>query len=164
MRILHLACTVLFAVCAAARPAVSQTGPDSLLQAHHDAYNRKDLVGLLAAYAPDAVQAHPGDTVFHGVEQIASFYKEHFMLMQGVRVEVRNRTTSGNTVVEELFYRGFPCGGTHLERVTYEVEDRRIRNVTREPLSSDVVAMIVGGTETICFPESEGGRSRKGKP
>jgi hypothetical protein len=162
MRILHLASAVLLAVCAAARPAVSQTAADSLLQAHHDAYNRKDLVGLLAAYAPDAVQAYSGDTVFRGVEQIASFYKQHFMLMEGVRVEVRNRATSGNTVVEELFYRGFPCGGTQLERVTYEVEDRRIRNVTSETLSSDMVAMVVGGMDTICFPEE--GRSRKGKP
>jgi hypothetical protein len=163
MRIIHLCFAVLVAACAAARPAVSQTGADSLLQAHHDAYNRRDLAGLLAAYAPDAVQAYPGDTVFRGVEQIASFYKEHFMLMEGVRVEVRNRTTSGNTVVEELFYRGFACGGTQLERVTYEVEDRRIRSVTTEQLSSDVVAMVIGGTATICFPD-EGGRSRKGKP
>jgi hypothetical protein len=153
MRIIHLTCAVLFAACAGARPSFAQTEAERVVQAHHDAYNRRDAVALVAMYAPDAVViGYPADTVLHGAGSLRQMYKQQFRLMPRVRVEVRGRTTQGNMVVDELLYRGFPCGGTLSERVTYEVEDGRIRAETSVVLSSDVPGMQFAGGAPVCFP------------
>lgn len=147
---------LLLAACAAfggARPCAAQAEPERVVQARHDAFNRQDLAGLLAVYAPDAVlREHPADTVLHGAGPLRQLYKQQFQLMPKVRVEVRERRTEGNVVVEELLYRGFPCGGTLSERVTYEVEDGRIRTETSVVLSSDVPGMQITGGPPACFP------------
>lgn len=156
MRLTRLHGVLLLAACAAfggARPSAAQAEPERVVQARHDAFNRQDLAGLLAAYAPDAaLREHPADTVLHGAGPLRRLYKEPFVLMPKVRVEIRGRGTEGNVVVDELLYRGFPCGGALSMRVTYEVEDGRIRTETSELLSSDVAGMQLTGGPPACFP------------
>lgn len=146
--LLLVACSAL----AGARPSAAQSAPEHVVQARHDAFNRQDLAELLAAYAPDAVLLAEADTVLHGRRSLRQMYKEQFQLMPMLRVEVRGRTTQGNVVVDELLYRGFPCGGTLSERATYEVEDGRIRAETSVVLSSDVPGMQSTGGPPLCIP------------
>lgn len=163
MRIVHLACAVLFAACAGARPSSAQTEAERVVQAHHDAFNRHDAVALLAMYAPDAaVIEHPADTVFRGTREIRESHKQTFAIMPLLRVEVSAHGTEGNTVVDELVYRGFPCGGTLSERVAFEVWDGRIRSITITPIADDTPGMMSTGGPPICFPASD--TARKATP
>jgi uncharacterized protein (TIGR02246 family) len=157
MRIIHLACAALLAACAGARPAFAQTEAEVVVQALHDAHNRRDAAALLTVYAPDAVLVTaPADTVARGAEEIARAYKTNFQLMPRLQVEVRAHRAEGNTVVDELFWSGFPCGGTLSESVTFQVEGGRIRSAVSTPLHDDVVAMMLSGGGPVCFPDQEG--------
>ncbi|HEU4884031.1 MAG TPA: nuclear transport factor 2 family protein [Longimicrobium sp.] len=154
MRIIHLCLGVLLAgwtMPAVAQPDPEVTEAERVVQARHDAFNRKDVLALVAAYAPDAVLVESEDTV-HGAMALGRAYKEQFMFMPRLQVEVRERRTEGRTVVEELLYRGFPCGGTFSARVTYEVEDGRIRTETSAVLHDDVVPALYAGPAPTCFP------------
>jgi hypothetical protein len=156
MRIIHLACAVLLAACAGARPSVAQTEAERVVQAHHDAYNRRDAVALLAVYAPDAViVAHPADTMHRGAEEIREYHKQIFQLLPSLRVEVRAHQAEGNTVVDELLYHGWPCGGTFSERAVFQVQDGRIRSITNTTIDDGVEAMMISGAGPICFPATD---------
>lgn len=155
MRIIHLACLVL-AACACVRPCAAQTEAERVVQAHHDAYNRRDLAGVMAVFAPDAVLlAEPGDTLAHGLDQVRRAYKDQFQLVSGVRVEVRAHAVEGQTVVQELVYHGIPCNEGYAERTVYLVQDGRIRTVTTTPLSELAGAQIVNPGSPLCFPPDE---------
>lgn len=158
MRIVHLACAVLLAACAGARPLFAQTEAERVVQAHHDAFNRRDLAGAVAAFAPDAVLlAEPADTLARGVDQIRRTYKNQFQFLAGVRVEVRAHTAEGEAVVQELVYHGIPCNKGYAERVVYVVQAGRIRTVTITPLSELAGAQIVNPASPLCFPPDEPG-------
>jgi hypothetical protein len=153
MRILHLACAVLFAACAGARPSLAQTEAERVVQAYHDAFNRQDLAGVLAVFAPDAVvQQFPADTVARGVDQIRRAHKDQFGVLPGVRVEVRAHSVEGQTVVEELVYHGLPCNEGYAERVTFLVAAGRIRTVTITPLTETSGIQMVRPDAPLCFP------------
>jgi hypothetical protein len=157
MRVIHLACAVLFAACAGTRPSFAQTEAERVVQAYHDAFNRRDLAGVVAAFAPDAVLlAEPADTVARGVDQIRRIHKDQFQLA-GVRVEVRAHTAEGQGVVQELVYHGIPCNKGYSERVVYVVQAGRIRTVTITPLSELAGAQVVNAGSPLCFPPDEPG-------
>lgn len=152
MRIIPIICAVLLAACSGSRQPPAKTETERVVQAHHDAFNRQNLDALLAVYAADAVlRMHPADTLFRGAGDIGKYYREQFQVMPRVRVQVRERRSDGATVTDELLYRGFPCGETYAEVVTYQVENGRIRTETTTPLSEDVaVTMVPGFDEPIC--------------
>lgn len=154
MRIIPLFSAVLLAAWFA--PASAQPSPteaERVVQAYHDAFNRRDLAGVLAAFAPDAVLLEPpADTLARGRDQIRRAYKDQFQLLPDVRVQVRARTVEGQTVVEELAYHGFPCNKGYSERVAYVVEAGRIRTVTSTPLRETAGFQIVLPGAYTCFP------------
>jgi uncharacterized protein (TIGR02246 family) len=163
MRIIHLFCAVLLAgwsTPAAAQPSSGATEPERVVQAYHDAFNRQDLAGVLAAFAPDVVLLQfPADTVARGVDQIRRAHKDQFGILPGVRVEVRARTVEGQTVVEELVYHGFPCNKAYAERAGFLVEAGRIHTVTITPLDDFVGMQITVPDAALCFPPEGSGKT-----
>lgn len=161
MRIIHLLFSVLLAgwfTPAGAQPSPGAAGPERVVQAFHDAFNRQNLEGVVAVFAPDAVLlAAPADTLARGVDQIRRAYKDAFQILPGVRVEVRARTVEGQTVVEERVYHGFPCNKAYAERAAYLVEAGRIRSVTITPLGDFAGTRITSADAPACFPPDGSG-------
>lgn len=152
MRILHLACAVLLAACTTG-PREPATGePARVVQALYDAFNRRDVSGMMAAYAPDAVFIDPpADTIPIDTRQLRDSYKAEFELLPRMRMEVRERRVNGRTVVDEVVTHDGPCKGPVTGTVTYEVVGGRIRSVTEGPPTEEMVAVsIVPGWHVSC--------------
>ena len=154
MRVIHLACAVLLAACAGpAEAPATGSGPDRVVQALYDAMHRRDTGAALALYAPDAVFVElPADTVVQGISQLRDHYERQFTIFPDVRVEVRERRVDGGTVVDELLFRGHPCGGTVTDVVTYQVVGGRIRSASVRPRGEAEarVVSIVPGVHLAC--------------
>lgn len=160
MRIIHIACAVFLAACTAGRRAPASAGnPAGVVQAFHDAFNRRDIEGILAVYAPDAALVtpadaeFPADTVAQGTGELRRYYKQWFALFPEMRLQVRERSVNGGTVVDHLLIRGHPCGGKSTGIATYEVVDGRIRTITESPSDTDVeteVVSIMPGVLVAC--------------
>jgi hypothetical protein len=155
MRIVHLSCAVLLAACTTnTRAPASESDPAGVVQAFYDAFNRRDVEGVVAAFAPDAalvVSADgeiPADTVAQGTGDLRRYYKQWFVLFPDMRLEVRERSVNGRTVVDHLLVRGDPCGGKTTAIVIYEVVDGRIRTSTDSlpdtELETEVVSIEPG--------------------
>jgi uncharacterized protein (TIGR02246 family) len=162
MRIIHCCFAVLLLGSA---PVAAQAPPDPaeaerVVQAYQDAFNRRDLAGVVAVFAPDAVLlAAPADTLARGVDQVRRAHKDSFQILPRVRVEVRARTVEGQTVVEERVYHGFPCNKAYAERAAYLVEAGRIRSVTITPLGDFAGVQITNADTPACFPPDGSGTS-----
>lgn len=148
MRVLSLCCAVLLAACTAA----PQEPPELVVQALYDAFNRRDIGGMVAVYAPDAVFiAPPADTMPLDTAQLRGFYEQEFKLLPRMRMEVRPRRVNGRTVVAEVVTHDGPCKGRDTGTVTYEVVNGRIRSVTEAPPTEPAVAIsIVPGWHVSC--------------
>jgi hypothetical protein len=124
MRMIHLAGVVLLVACPACRSTPAGNPPERVVQSYYDALNRRDMEGVLAAYAPNAVFVAPADsgfaadTVVQGIGELRDFYEQRFKLFPEMRVEVRERRVDGRTVMDELLIHGDPCGGTTRGIVT----------------------------------------------
>jgi hypothetical protein len=135
MRIIHLSAVLLLSACSV---NVGRTGPraaitdaERVVQAQVDAFNRHDVEGFMAGYAPDAVHwEYPADTVFAGAARIRSHYTELFTDPDAARVraEVRSRMVKGRFVIDEEHVSGLPGEDRHVSVIIYEVVDGRIKN------------------------------------
>lgn len=152
MRIIHLACTTLLAACTAGPRASAADEPERVVQAFYDAFNRRDVEGMMSAYAPDAVFIAPqADTMPVDTGQLRGFYERQFQLLPRMRMEVRERSVNGRTVVDEVVTHDGPCKGLDTGTVTYEVVDGRIRSVTEAPSEGERVAVsVVPGWHVSC--------------
>ena len=138
MRIIHLPIFLLLAACSVhvQRTPSASFGPPSeaerVVQAHVDAFNRRDVEAFMATYAPDAIHwEFPADTVWNGAARIRAHYTELFADPDaaGLHVDVRERIVKGRFVTAHEFYRGLPGEDTHVSVVIYEVRDGLIHNV-----------------------------------
>jgi len=104
------------------------SSPAAVVQAQLDAYNAKDLDGLMRTYAPDAAQfALHGDLLAQSQAQIRPRYEQRF-LEPDLHARLLSRTVLGNFVTDlEIVTRNFPEGlGTVEMLCVYEVVDGRI--------------------------------------
>jgi hypothetical protein len=138
MRIIYLPLFLLLAACTVRveRGPSASAGPPSeaerVVQAQVDAFNRHDVDGFMAHYAPDAIHwAFPSDTTFNGAARIREHYTELFSDPDASRLHatVRNRTVKGRFIVDEEYIVGLPADDPHVSVIIYEVVDGRIRNV-----------------------------------
>jgi putative hydrolase of HD superfamily len=93
-----------------------------------DAYNRKDVDGLLAAYAPDAEQyALHGALLAKGHAAMRPRYVERFA-EPDLHARLVSRNVVGNIVTDvEVITRNFPEGKGTIEMLcVYEVRDALI--------------------------------------
>lgn len=103
--------------------------PESVVQTQLDAYNAKDIEGLLEAYAPDAAQfTLHGDRLAKGGEELRVRFLQRFA-EPDLYARLLSRTVVGSVVVDfESITRNFPEGlGTIEMLCIYQVRDGRIQ-------------------------------------
>lgn len=108
------------------------TIPASIVQRQLDAFNAKDLAGLLETYAVDAeFFEHPGKLVATGHDQLRARFAARFQ-EPDLRATLRQRIVSGSTVVDhEVVTRNLPQGRRDMELVMiFEVRDGKIHRAT----------------------------------
>ena len=107
--------------------AVAET-PESVVEAQVAAYNRRDLEGFAAAYAPDAVVYDPPEQIrAAGMESIRRIYAKAFAEIPSARATISQRLIQGNFVVDQESVSGLPGGRSASVVVIYEVRDGKIR-------------------------------------
>jgi hypothetical protein len=108
------------------------TTPATVVQRQLDAFNARDLAGLLETYATDAERyEHPGKLVAAGHDQLRARFAARFQ-EPNLRATLRQRIVSGSTVVDhEVVTRNLPQGPTEMELVMiFEVRDGKIHRAT----------------------------------
>jgi hypothetical protein len=110
----------------------STQDPASVVQRQLDAYNARDIEGLLATYAQDAEQyALHGGLLARGHGDLRPRFAERFA-EPDLHALLLHRAVVGKVVVDhELITRNFPEGRGTLEMLClYEVEGGLIRKAT----------------------------------
>lgn len=106
--------------------------PLQTVQAQLDAYNAKDLEGLLRAYAPDAEQySLHGERLARGHEEMRARFAARFA-EPDLHARLLSRVVMGPIVVDhEVVTRNFPEGRGTVEMLcVYEVHEGRIRKAS----------------------------------
>src|ERR1022692_4630975 len=108
------------------------TTPSEVIDRQVAAYNRRDVQGFVACYAPDAKVVQPdGSLLASGRDQISSVYGGLFENSPSLRAEIRNRIEVGSVVIDEEFVTGFLLPGMPTEihaAVVYRVANDLIRD------------------------------------
>ena len=132
-----LLAVLLSAACTAAPPqspplpAAAQTAEERVVQAHVDAFNRRDVDAFVATMAPEVVfWEYPADTVFAGAARVRAHYAELFGDEDAgsLHAEIRQRMVKGRFVIDHEHVTGLPGEGSHVSVVIYEVRGGLIRN------------------------------------
>ena len=107
------------------------TTPSEVIARQVAAYNRRDVQGFVACYAPDAKVVQPdGSLLASGRDQISSVYGGLFENSPSLRAEIRNRIEVGSVVIDEEFVTGLVLPGMPTEihaAVVYHVADGLIQ-------------------------------------
>ena len=111
---------------------MSKSSPLSVVQAQLDAYNAKDIDGLLETYAVDAEQyTLHGERLARGHAEMRARFLTRFA-EPDLHARLLSRTVMSSIVVDhELITRNFPEGlGTIEMLCVYEVVDGRIQKAS----------------------------------
>jgi hypothetical protein len=124
---------LLLFVVAACRPAASPpTASDAerVVKTQYEAYNRRDLEGFLATYAP-AVRfyRYPDSLLLDGREAVRDRFGRIFADAPNLHANVDARMARGNIVVWQETATGMPGGKTNTAIFVYEVQNRQITRV-----------------------------------
>jgi len=104
--------------------------PEAVVETQLAAYNRRDVEGFAAAYAPDAVVYDPPEQIrAAGMESIRRIYGKAFAEAPSARATISHRLIQGNFVVDQESVSGLPGGRSAAAVVIYEVRDGKIRRV-----------------------------------
>ncbi len=102
--------------------------PAAVVQRQLDAYNARDVEGILATYAPDAQQFEfPDKLLATGTAALRERFAARFQ-EPNLHAQLLNRTVMGPIVVDhEEVTRTFPEGPGKLQLIAiYEVRDGKI--------------------------------------
>ena len=102
--------------------------PETLVQRQLDAYNARDLDGILATYAEDAEQfEHPSTLLAKGSAQLRERFDARFK-EPNLHATILHRIVLGNTVIDhERVTRTFPEGPGHIELAAiYQIHNNKI--------------------------------------
>jgi hypothetical protein len=107
---------------------LTTVNPEAVVQRQLDAYNARDLEGLMATYAPDARHYEYPDTLLAaGGEALRERFSLRFR-EPNLHARLLHRTVMGHLVIDhEVITRTFPEGPGTLEMLCfYEVREGRI--------------------------------------
>ena len=102
-----------------------------LIQKQLDAYNAKDIEGLVACYSP-TVQAYnfpDAEPMLSGVAALRTAYQTLFAENPNLNSELINRMVEGATVIDQEFVTGFSARPDLRAVVIYAVVDQLIQKV-----------------------------------
>lgn len=125
---------------------MNSNSPQSVVQVQLDAYNAKDIDGLLEAYAPDAEQfTLHGERLAKGREEMRARFLLRFA-EPDLHARLLSRSVVGNVVADfESITRNFPEGlGTIEMLCIYQVEDSRIKKAS----------FVVGEKKLVAAPSN----------
>jgi hypothetical protein len=101
-----------------------------VVAAQIDAFNRHDLEGFLATYAPNAVlYDHPDRVRASGIAEIRQAYASALANNQALHVSVSSRMTEGRFVTQQETLSGAAEGPARTSMVIYEVVNGKIAKV-----------------------------------
>lgn len=129
-----IVCSMTFAVTAnaqttAAAPATKT--PEQVAQALVDAFNARNMDGILKAYSPDSVAYHlpSGEVFLKGHADIKKKFAKAFEGNTKVKVEVVNRIVDGKFVIDKERITGVLNGEAFefFGTVIYEITEGLIR-------------------------------------
>jgi GNAT superfamily N-acetyltransferase len=106
--------------------------PEAVVQRQLDAYNARDIDGLIAIYAHDAQHfQYPATLLASGSVPLRERFASRFT-ESNLRAQLLRRIVMGNVVIDhELVTRTFPEGAGTVELVAiYEVRDGKIATAT----------------------------------
>jgi hypothetical protein len=102
---------------------------EEVVQRQVDAYNRRDLEGFLACYAPDAKLWGPPERLTEsGTDTLRRRYRERFERAPALQATIKRRIVLDRFVVDWEHVNGVPEGAFDAI-ATYEVVNGRIVNV-----------------------------------
>jgi hypothetical protein len=104
--------------------------PETLVQAHLDAYNGRDLRAFLATCHPDLELFRPpaGEPVLSGREAVGRHYARERFCIEGLHAELLGRTVMGPIVVDHERVHGVGPQATEAILV-FQVEPEGIRRI-----------------------------------
>ena len=110
-------------------PRMSEnSSAEAIVQRQLDAYNARDVDGILATYAADAQQFEfPDKLLATGTAQLRERFAARFQ-EPNLRAQLLHRTVLGNKVIDhEEVTRTFPEGPGNIQLLAiYEVQDGKI--------------------------------------
>lgn len=123
--------TLVFAETTNAQTASATKTPEQVAQALVDAFNARNMDGILKAYSPDSVAYHlpSGEAFLKGHADIKKKFAKAFEGNAKVKVEVVNRIVDGKFVIDKERVSGVLNGETFefFGTVIYEITDGMIR-------------------------------------
>lgn len=101
------------------------TDPGAVIQRFMEAYNRRDLDGFCACFAPDIVtRLYENDEVLaSGYAANRELYRRRFSENPNLHLEVQSRTVLDNVVIDRERISGFDGGQTIEALAIHEVRD-----------------------------------------
>ncbi len=103
--------------------------PESVVQRQVEAYNTHDIDAFVATYAPDAayIELATNQVAFAGHDAFRQRFGDLFIQHPHVHVEIKNRITLGQHVVDHEEITGRQDISVRHAVVTYEVKDNLIQ-------------------------------------
>ena len=115
---------------AAGAASAAPSAAERVVQRQVEAYNRRDLDGFAATYAPDIrISDHPNDLRLSGQEQLRRRYGPLFASRPALHATITRRIVQGDYVIDHELVTGHAEGDTIRAVAIYQVRGGLIANV-----------------------------------
>jgi len=102
----------------------------SIVARQLEAYNRHDLDGFMACFAPDAsMENGEGKLIAGDVVAIRERYRSRFEANPGLHSELLNRIEVGTYIIDDEHLTGFADGSNQHVVLVYRIENDLIASV-----------------------------------
>lgn len=114
-----------------ARPLTVGSGPaEAVIQAHLEAYNRRDLAAFMATLAPDVrMYQFPDSLLYSGRDTLRAVYGRLFERATGLDATITHRFVQGRFVVDRGITTGLPGQAPITDVEIFEVRDGLITRI-----------------------------------
>jgi hypothetical protein len=133
MRIKSLVAVIglILGTCVSLQAQSIQRSPEQVAQALVDAFNKRDIEGIMATYSADSVARTlpTGDVIITGHDDIRKKFTTIFNRDPKAKVEIVNRIVDGKFVIDKEKITGESNGKSYefYGTVIYEITDGLIR-------------------------------------
>jgi hypothetical protein len=115
----------------APQAAMAVKAPAEVVQAQIDAYNRRDIEGILSSYADDAqIFYYPDQLTMSGKDALRDGFRKLFEPAPQLHASILHRIAFDRFVIDQQQVTGRPDGQVIQAVAIYEIRDGRIVRVT----------------------------------
>ncbi len=102
----------------------------SIVARQLEAYNRHDLDGFMACFAPDArIENGEGMVIAENIDAIRERYRNRFSSNPDLHSGLLNRITVGSYIIDDEHLTGFADGSSQHVVLVYRIENDLIASV-----------------------------------